>query len=52
LVISPTTAKIHVSRAITKRGARDRAELVIYAYEFGNSQFASNTDDVRPATPN
>ncbi|CAN5782406.1 response regulator transcription factor [soil metagenome] len=35
LVISPTTAKTHVSRAMTKLGARDRAQLVVYAYETG-----------------
>lgn len=35
LVISPTTAKTHVSRAMIKLGARDRAQLVVYAYETG-----------------
>jgi DNA-binding NarL/FixJ family response regulator len=35
LVISPTTVKTHVSRAMTKLGARDRAQLVVYAYETG-----------------
>jgi DNA-binding NarL/FixJ family response regulator len=35
LVISPTTAKTHVSRAMTKIGARDRAQLVVFAYENG-----------------
>jgi DNA-binding NarL/FixJ family response regulator len=35
MVISPTTAKTHVSRAMTKLGARDRAQLVVYAYESG-----------------
>jgi DNA-binding NarL/FixJ family response regulator len=35
LVISPTTARTHVSRAMTKLGARDRAQLVVYAYETG-----------------
>jgi DNA-binding NarL/FixJ family response regulator len=35
LVISPTTAKTHVSRAMTKVGARDRAQLVVFAYENG-----------------
>ncbi|TNY37999.1 response regulator [Thermomonospora catenispora] len=35
LVISPTTAKTHVSRAMTKLGARDRAQLVVLAYESG-----------------
>jgi DNA-binding NarL/FixJ family response regulator len=35
LYISPATAKTHVSRAMTKLGARDRAQLVVYAYETG-----------------
>jgi len=35
LVVSPFTAKAHVSRAMTKLGARDRAQLVVYAYESG-----------------
>jgi DNA-binding NarL/FixJ family response regulator len=35
LVISPTTAKTHVSRSMVKLGARDRAQLVVYAYETG-----------------
>jgi DNA-binding NarL/FixJ family response regulator len=35
LVVSPHTAKTHVNRAMTKLGARDRAQLVITAYETG-----------------
>lgn len=35
LVVSPTTAKTHVSRAMGKLGARDRAQLVVFAYESG-----------------
>ena len=35
LVISPMTAKTHVSRAMIKLAARDRAQLVVYAYETG-----------------
>jgi DNA-binding NarL/FixJ family response regulator len=35
LVISPATAKTHVSRTMVKLGARDRAQLVVYAYEAG-----------------
>ena len=35
LVISPATAKTHVSRTMIKMGARDRAQLVVYAYEAG-----------------
>lgn len=41
LVISPLTAKTYVSRLLTKLDARDRAQLVIAAYESGL---------VRPAT--
>lgn len=35
MVISPATAKTHVSRAMTKLRARDRAQLVVLAYESG-----------------
>ncbi len=35
MVISPLTAKTHVNRAMTKLDARDRAQLVILAYESG-----------------
>lgn len=35
LVISPTTAKTHVSRVMMKLMARDRAQLVVMAYESG-----------------
>ncbi|MFF2852248.1 response regulator [Streptomyces sp. NPDC058001] len=35
MVISPTTAKTHVNRAMAKLHARDRAQLVILAYESG-----------------
>ncbi len=35
LVVSPATAKTHVSRILTKLGARDRAQLVVVAYESG-----------------
>ena len=35
LTISHLTAKTHVSRTMTKLGARDRAQLVVYAYESG-----------------
>ncbi|MEU9186170.1 response regulator transcription factor [Streptomyces sp. NPDC048484] len=35
LVLSPLTAKTHVSRIMGKLGARDRAQLVIVAYESG-----------------
>ena len=35
LVISPHTAKTHVNRIMSKVHARDRAHLVILAYELG-----------------
>jgi DNA-binding NarL/FixJ family response regulator len=35
LVLSPATAKTHVNRAMVKLGARDRAQLVVTAYQSG-----------------
>jgi DNA-binding NarL/FixJ family response regulator len=35
LVLSPLTAKTHVARLFMKLGARDRAQLVVLAYETG-----------------
>jgi DNA-binding NarL/FixJ family response regulator len=35
LFISPATSRTHVSRAMSKLGARDRAQLVVFAYETG-----------------
>jgi DNA-binding NarL/FixJ family response regulator len=35
LVVSPATARTHVSRAMLKLGARDRAQMVVFAYESG-----------------
>lgn len=35
LYMSPATAKTHVSRLLTKLAARDRAQLVMLAYEAG-----------------
>jgi DNA-binding NarL/FixJ family response regulator len=35
LNVSPLTAKTHVNRAMVKLGARDRAQLVVIAYETG-----------------
>ncbi|HEY0697659.1 MAG TPA: response regulator transcription factor, partial [Micromonospora sp.] len=35
LVLSPATARTHVGRAMTKLGARDRAQLVVIAYQTG-----------------
>jgi DNA-binding NarL/FixJ family response regulator len=42
LFVSPLTAKTHVNRAMMKLGARDRAQLVVLAYETGL---------VRPSSP-
>ncbi|WP_442946006.1 LuxR C-terminal-related transcriptional regulator [Nonomuraea sp. LPB2021202275-12-8] len=33
LVLSPATVRTHVSRAMSKIGARDRAQLVVFAYQ-------------------
>lgn len=35
LVVSPATSRTHVSRAMVKLGARDRAQLVVFAYQSG-----------------
>ncbi|MFE0253202.1 response regulator [Streptomyces sp. NPDC059010] len=35
LEVSPLTVKTHVNRAMSKLGARDRAQLVVIAYESG-----------------
>ncbi|MCT9078552.1 response regulator [Streptomyces fulvoviolaceus] len=35
LVLSPSTAKTHVSRILSKLGARDRSQVVVLAYESG-----------------
>jgi DNA-binding NarL/FixJ family response regulator len=33
--LSPATVKTHVNRAMAKLAARDRAQLVVLAYEAG-----------------
>jgi DNA-binding NarL/FixJ family response regulator len=35
LIVSPATAKTHVCRAMVKLGARERAQLVVFAFESG-----------------
>ena len=35
LVVSPATARTHVSRAMVKLHCRDRAQLVVFAYQAG-----------------
>jgi DNA-binding NarL/FixJ family response regulator len=49
LVVSPLTAKTHVSRILAKFGARDRGQLVMLAYELGLVQPGEvlPSDDVR-----
>jgi DNA-binding NarL/FixJ family response regulator len=51
LVISPATAKTHVSRILLKLGARDRAQLVVIAYETGlvTARSSSGGPSVNPA---
>ncbi|MCF6376335.1 response regulator transcription factor [Nocardioides KLBMP 9356] len=44
LVVSPHTAKTHVNRAMAKVGARDRAQLVVLAYQTGLVQPGRTTD--------
>ena len=35
LTLSPLTVKTHANHAMTKLGARDRAQLVVFAYQTG-----------------
>jgi DNA-binding NarL/FixJ family response regulator len=35
LAISPATARTHVSHSMIKLGARDRAQLVVFAFQSG-----------------
>lgn len=35
LFVAPVTVKTHANRAMTELGARDRAQLVVIAYETG-----------------
>lgn len=35
LVVSPLTVRSHIQRAMTKLNARDRAQLVVIAYQSG-----------------
>lgn len=43
LIVSPMTAKTHVNRAMVKLGARDRAQLVVIAYQTGLVRPGSST---------
>ncbi|MFJ8885205.1 response regulator [Streptomyces sp. NPDC102402] len=49
MVVSPFTAKTHISRAMTKLGARDRAQLVVFAYESGLVEARGPAGTRRPA---
>jgi DNA-binding NarL/FixJ family response regulator len=42
LVVSPLTAKTHVSRIMLKLGARDRAQVVVMAYQSGLVEAPTN----------
>jgi DNA-binding NarL/FixJ family response regulator len=47
LVVSPATVKTHANRAMVKLGARDRAQLVVFAYR---SRLAPGPEGVAPQT--
>jgi DNA-binding NarL/FixJ family response regulator len=49
LVVSPATAKTHVSRAMVKLHAHDRAKLVVFAYETGLVVPRAEATALRPA---
>jgi DNA-binding NarL/FixJ family response regulator len=52
MVLSPATAKTHVSRSMIKLGARDRAQLVVFAYQAGLVTPRGDTQrEARPANP-
>ena len=51
LVISPATVRTHVSRAMLKLGARDRAQLVVFAIESGLQDRPVLTRPADPARP-
>ena len=50
LVVSPLTVKTHVARLFAKLPARDRAQLVVIAYESG-LVVAGGADRERSDTP-
>src|SRR3954469_24272523 len=51
LAVSPATAKTHVSRAMVKLHARDRAKLVVFAYEAGLVAARAASAPPGPAAP-
>jgi DNA-binding NarL/FixJ family response regulator len=46
LVVSPATAKTHVSRVMRKLNAHDRAQVVVLAYESGLVRAGAHRDDI------
>jgi len=44
LIMSPLTAKTHINRAMAKLGVRDRAQLVVMAYETGLAHVGEQRD--------
>ena len=46
--ISPATARTYVSRMMTKLGARNRAQLVVIAYESGSGDTGPPPGDAWP----
>ncbi len=48
LIMSPLTAKTHVSRAMIKLGMRDRAQLVVLAFETGLARIGSPPPSMLP----
>ncbi|MGI8429191.1 MAG: response regulator [Solirubrobacteraceae bacterium] len=51
LVLSPLTAKTHVAKLFAKLGARDRAQLVVIAYESGVVVAHRAADHIPADTP-
>ncbi len=49
LVLSPLTVKTHVSRAMTKVGARDRAQLVVFSFQAGLVRVAEQSPQPKSA---
>ncbi|MUN37386.1 response regulator transcription factor [Actinomadura litoris] len=45
MFLSPFTVRAHVQRAMTKLDARDRAQLVVIAYQTGLAQASEHTSD-------
>jgi len=44
LFLSPLTVKTHINRAMVKLGVRDRAQLVVLAYQTGLVRPGDSTD--------